>query len=284
MDERDQEAERMLAAFRAVDTFEVDRQRRVRRRLARSLTAPRPAWVDELDEPGSPRQSSAPRFGSPRVWWWGAAAAVVVALAAVAGGRGRAVRDEASPPSQASDRALRPGSGGSAAPGDRPRGVASDRGTSPQRPAPDPGASERAPAVLPRDASPSKQAPRQPKAESQPPSEQRELRLRLELERIDRIDAALRRGDDDAASQALAAYDRDFPRGQLREEAQGLRVLLACHRATPSAPRDAAGYLRLHPRSVLEGRIEQACAEAKKNSAEATDSRPPVQSLTDETP
>lgn len=292
MDDLDQRAERLLATFRQADAFDAKRQQEVHERLARSLDRPRPAWIDHLEGPPAPVRRAS------WAWVWGIAAAAVLLAAAVTGWRSRATREDPTGAQEAADRAVVPKAGGVVV----PREPSTPRPTEPPVNTDEPATSDPSEApgsgavtTLRSELEPPPARPARPGSTGTPatapartpdqagtPASPVDPLLRRELRRIDEVHAALRAGRVNAAAEALARYEREFGSGQLREEARGLRVLVDCHNGAPGAVAAAELYLRLHPRSVLEGRIGRACPI--ENEDPATDPRPPVQRPFDEIP
>jgi hypothetical protein len=84
--------------------------------------------------------------------------------------------------------------------------------------------------------------------------------LARELAFVRNAQAALRAGDGAAALVALDAHDRDFPAGQLAEEAGVLRVEALCAVGRAIDASDArAEFLARFPRSAQTARARRAC-------------------------
>jgi hypothetical protein len=84
--------------------------------------------------------------------------------------------------------------------------------------------------------------------------------LARELSEVRGAQAALRGGDGATALVALDAHDRDFPAGQLAEEAGVLRVEALCAVGRTIDASDArAAFLARFPRSAQRARAERAC-------------------------
>ena len=86
--------------------------------------------------------------------------------------------------------------------------------------------------------------------------------VRRELAMLERARKALRRGAGDEALTALSAYSRRFPKGNLRFEAEVLRIeALAVEGRTAEASRRAKRILKNNPRSVVAPRLERYVTE-----------------------
>ena len=84
-------------------------------------------------------------------------------------------------------------------------------------------------------------------------------RLAAERAIIDVIRTAIARGHTNSALDAIARHARDFPRGRLSEERDGLRVIaLARAGRRTEAVAAAERFRRAHPRSVLRPAIDAA--------------------------
>jgi hypothetical protein len=84
--------------------------------------------------------------------------------------------------------------------------------------------------------------------------------LARELSQVRGAEAALREGDGAGALVALDAHDRDFPAGQLAEEAGVLRIEALCAVGrTIDAAGARASFLSRWPRSAQRARAERAC-------------------------
>ena len=80
--------------------------------------------------------------------------------------------------------------------------------------------------------------------------------LTAELAALDAARAALSHSDPAGALSALDGYNRNFPHGRLRIEAEVLRIgALAKSGQTEVARKRAEAFLRLHPDSVLASRV-----------------------------
>jgi len=111
--------------------------------------------------------------------------------------------------------------------------------------APEPSEAEPTPAVAP-----------QPADATSPPHDA--LARELAILRLAR--EALRVGDGDAALLAVDAYDREFARGQLIEEAAALRVETLCMLHRDDAAAALAAFAIASPHSAHRARVERACA------------------------
>jgi TolA-binding protein len=85
--------------------------------------------------------------------------------------------------------------------------------------------------------------------------------LDAEVQLIAAADALVRSERYAAAMQTLAAHERRFPRGELRQERSALRVLSMCGHG-PSAPalRAREHFLTTAKDSVLTARVRSACS------------------------
>ncbi|HTJ41712.1 MAG TPA: hypothetical protein VL463_06430 [Kofleriaceae bacterium] len=84
--------------------------------------------------------------------------------------------------------------------------------------------------------------------------------LARELSQVRGAQAALRGGDGATALVALDAHDRDFPAGQLAEEAGVLRIEALCAVGRTIDASDARGaFLSRWPRSAQRARAERGC-------------------------
>ncbi|MCH9682665.1 MAG: hypothetical protein K0V04_14615, partial [Deltaproteobacteria bacterium] len=214
----------------------------------------------------------------PRYWWWGVAAAVVIASVAVLGWRGRATQLDGPNPDAAADRATRE-RGATARQGAPSSASGTARPSLPTAPQPQPAPPSPSPgspagaAVMPPPATtpsrpsqglrrpgPRRATPTNPTGPGEPPSG--ELSLGRELAAIDAVNAALRTNDLKQAAAALARYEQEFPRGQLRAEARALRIIVDCRRGASGAHVAAERFQRREPNSVLAERVTAACNRA----------------------
>jgi hypothetical protein len=88
--------------------------------------------------------------------------------------------------------------------------------------------------------------------------------LQDELGYITRAQAALQARD---ASQALVLLDEHasrYPRGQLADEREGLRIIARCALGQPGAPAKADRFLRSRPDSPLATRIRAECSKSPR--------------------
>jgi hypothetical protein len=72
---------------------------------------------------------------------------------------------------------------------------------------------------------------------------------------------ALQAHDPSTALAKLDAHASRFPRGQLSEERDALRVMAVCSLGRPDAKKAAASFLRARPASPLASKIRKACGE-----------------------
>ena len=81
--------------------------------------------------------------------------------------------------------------------------------------------------------------------------------LRAELEALDTVRSALRRGDSLRTLSLLDAYFQKFSQGRLRLEAEILRIdALARSGQTEAARSYSKEFLRRHPESVHAARLQ----------------------------
>jgi hypothetical protein len=99
-----------------------------------------------------------------------------------------------------------------------------------------------------------------------PASRQRGDRLAQEVALLSRATSALRAGRADAALQALAAHQRLFPNGALREERHAAKAQALCSVGRSSEGRRELE--RLAPDSPAAGRARQVC-ESASSAADA---------------
>jgi hypothetical protein len=85
--------------------------------------------------------------------------------------------------------------------------------------------------------------------------------LRAELKALEGARTTLASGNAQGALALLDAYDRGYPRGLLKLEAEVLRIdALARSGQTDAARRRADAFLRQHPKSVLASRVRRYSA------------------------
>jgi hypothetical protein len=136
-----------------------------------------------------------------------------------------------------------------------PQAVASH---APERPAPVPRAADAAPVERQTAALDERAGPRARRASRADP--QRGLRAELEL--LERVQAALRRGDARAALRALDAHRTDDR--VLLAERRAARILALCGLGrTAEAQAAAAEFERQHPDSVQRAAIASSCANSR---------------------
>jgi hypothetical protein len=98
----------------------------------------------------------------------------------------------------------------------------------------------------------------QPKAETK---SEASAALRAELKALDGARTTLASGNAQGALVLLDAYDRGYPRGLLKLEAEVLRIdALARSGQADAARRRADAFLRQHPKSVLASRVRRYSA------------------------
>ena len=88
---------------------------------------------------------------------------------------------------------------------------------------------------------------------------QPQLSLAAELALLSQASDALINGDTSKAQHALAEHRRRFRNPQLREEREGLSVLVGCVERPHSAQSKAVAFVQKHPASVLATRIKRGC-------------------------
>jgi hypothetical protein len=134
-------------------------------------------------------------------------------------------------------------------------------GKAPESSAPAPAAqpNETRPEVAPTEPEP---APgRTPQAKVESKADASSAALRAELKALDGARTTLASGNAQGALTLLDAYDRGYPRGLLRLEAEVLRIdALARSGQTEAARRRADAFLRQHPKSVLASRVRRYSA------------------------
>jgi hypothetical protein len=86
------------------------------------------------------------------------------------------------------------------------------------------------------------------------------LRLQEEAALLAKVQGALRSGDPGTALSRLESYDRSFPAGMLRAEADAARVFALCATGRVDKARAAAErYLRRYPAAPATARVREAC-------------------------
>lgn len=70
---------------------------------------------------------------------------------------------------------------------------------------------------------------------------------------------ALTRGDEPAALASLLQHAKQYPRGSLREERDGLRAIAECSQDTTPSSVSAKRFARTFPNSMLGARVAKAC-------------------------
>lgn len=80
-----------------------------------------------------------------------------------------------------------------------------------------------------------------------------------ELQLLTEAQQALKRGDPSAALVSLAKHGREFPRGALSVERDGLRAVASCEAKRPDGHALAERFLARSPRSPLVARVRAAC-------------------------
>ena len=125
-------------------------------------------------------------------------------------------------------------------------------------PAPHPAASSRAvPAPEAAALAPAVEAPAPPARQLKPPSG---LRLEEEAALLAEVQGALRSGQANAALAKLEGYDRRFPTGMLRAEADAARVFALCSAGRVEKARaSATRFVQRYPSSPAAARVQAAC-------------------------
>lgn len=139
-------------------------------------------------------------------------------------------------------------------PAERPSPVRLVSPTSlPPAAAPDPSVKEAAPERSPRAVGATTRAPSAAASSST---------LQEQIALIDRARTAARSGQPAATLAALAEYSKQFPRGELQQEATMLRIeALVARGDKRSAAVLGRRFLAEHPRSALSGRVRQLIGE-----------------------
>lgn len=227
----------------ADDPIDVAEMLAAYRQVARPSGAVKRRIVRELDEVPAPRGHA----------WTIAAFALAAAVVLVLAWRASAVvvRTE---PTRAGEQAPYQGAPPRAEPS---RGS----GARPQ-PAVPPAIAPRVPTVVP-EAAPPPSRPRAAVAETPVVGSAAPEIALLEQARIE-----LAAGRAEAALAIVLRHAREFPRGQLGEEREALRVLASCelHDRRAAALELRREFLRRHPRSTYADRVRAACDEATHES------------------
>ncbi len=114
----------------------------------------------------------------------------------------------------------------------------------------------------PLEVAPAEPAPgRSPATKSESRADVSNAALRAELKALDGARTTLAGGNAQGALTLLDSYDRSYPRGLLKLEAEVLRIdALARSGQTEAARRRADAFLRQHPKSVLATRVRRYSA------------------------
>jgi len=95
---------------------------------------------------------------------------------------------------------------------------------------------------------------------SRPPKPQPGLRLQDEAAILAEVQGALRGGQGNVALAKLESYDRRFPSGMLRAEADAARVFALCSAGRVEKARAAASrFVQRYPSSPAAARVQAAC-------------------------
>lgn len=103
--------------------------------------------------------------------------------------------------------------------------------------------------------------PAKPKPKTRPSSPASAPSLREELDQVQTIRAALRRGEHADAQASIAAYRERFASGSLATDVDALEVELGCNTHAREAKARLDAFLTAHPSTALRTRLESACAE-----------------------
>ncbi len=282
---RSRDAEEAMDAYRERLALSAEARVRLRERLGASIAAGADLELEASlsEEPPPPPRidllRSAGRIGV------GLAAAAAVLAALRLGGVGEsATRDdgvsgaqagyEARPQSEGGEASPRPGSSRA---GSQPSAVPGRSGRSEASPGTNP--SLEVPSELPGDLleaealRPDEPEPAAASASGSPPPRSRRVpppssgdagpaqtSLAAEMALLRRARAALRQGDAPGALAVLGRHARRFPRGQMLEDRQALRVQALCDAGRPRQAREAAAaFVAAHPGSPHAGRIKKTC-------------------------
>lgn len=119
------------------------------------------------------------------------------------------------------------------------------------------------PAELPKAAEPAVEAPAPSEAPAAPARASKPasgLRLQEEAALLAEVQGALRSGQAGAALGKLESYDRRFPTGMLRAEADAARVFALCSAGRVEKARaSAARFVQRYPSSPAAARVQAAC-------------------------
>lgn len=95
--------------------------------------------------------------------------------------------------------------------------------------------------------------------------------LAREIRALRRVDRLLRENNPRFALALLSELDRDVPKGQLTEERRAAFAAATCAVFPDTAKAARRGFEERFPRSVYQGRVDQACASADEGPARGRD-------------
>jgi outer membrane protein assembly factor BamD (BamD/ComL family) len=97
-----------------------------------------------------------------------------------------------------------------------------------------------------------------PQGKGESKAELQSAALRAEVKALDAARATLASGNAQGTLALLEGYDRSYPRGLLKLEAEVVRIdALARSGQTEAARRRADAFLKQHPKSVLASRVRR---------------------------
>ena len=136
----------------------------------------------------------------------------------------------------------------------------------PAKPQKKPGADEPRPETAPEATAekPKPQRIRARSAEPSPSAESKQDDFDSELALLTDAQRALKRGDPEAAIEALKQHESDHPEGALARERSGVRAVALCESGkTAEGKREARRFLSRNPKSPLAARVRAACLGTK---------------------
>ena len=100
----------------------------------------------------------------------------------------------------------------------------------------------------------------EPQAPSRPAKAPASLRLQDEAALLAEVQGALRKGQAAVALSKLESYDKRFPAGMLRSEADAARVFALCSAGRVDKARAAAArFVQRYPNAPVTARVQAAC-------------------------
>ncbi|AKV02620.1 hypothetical protein AKJ09_09283 [Labilithrix luteola] len=138
-----------------------------------------------------------------------------------------------------------------AAPAELPAGMAEPQAT-PVGATPQPETVDRSPAAV-------SARPAARRAASTPKMTAESDDIDAQLVLITQAQRALERGEPNAALTALARHERDYPRGSLAPEREGLRAIASCDAKRSNGRALAERFVAANPSSPLVARIRKSC-------------------------